>query len=135
VGEGNRTFLSGKNLTNHNSRILQVFSRETITACILSLPEVANGFGRFVQPSRSASSAINSTALKNFTAFVFGLPDGRSFPELTRMPTSSTLQFSNLPTCTASSLAGKSFAAQVVMAACSKSLFINTAPTSTKKKQ
>jgi hypothetical protein len=30
--------------------------------------------------SRSASSANSSTALKNFTAFVFGLPNGRGFP-------------------------------------------------------
>jgi hypothetical protein len=30
--------------------------------------------------SRSASSAISSTALKNFTAFGLGLPNGRSLP-------------------------------------------------------
>jgi hypothetical protein len=34
--------------------------------------------------SRFASSAINSTALKNFTAFGFGLPNGRNLPAVTR---------------------------------------------------
>jgi hypothetical protein len=39
--------------------------------------------------SRSASSAMSSTPLKNFTALVFGLPNGRSLPAVTRIPTSS----------------------------------------------
>jgi len=43
--------------------------------------------------SRSASKVINSMELKNFTAFGFGLPSARSFPALTRMATSSVVQF------------------------------------------
>jgi hypothetical protein len=38
--------------------------------------------------SRLASSAISSTALKNFTAFTFGLPNGRSLPNRVRMDAS-----------------------------------------------
>jgi hypothetical protein len=68
--------------------------------------------------SGSASSAINSTALKNLTAFGFGLPSGRNFPALTRIPTSSVEQFNSFATCAASNRAGKSFAAQVANAAC-----------------
>jgi hypothetical protein len=50
--------------------------------------------------------------LKNFTAFGFGLPNGRSFPALTRMATSSVEQFNSFATCPASKRAGKSLAAQ-----------------------
>jgi hypothetical protein len=48
----------------------------------------------FVAPSshsRAASSAMSSTALKNFTAFGFGLPNGRSLAAATRMATSPSL--------------------------------------------
>jgi hypothetical protein len=48
--------------------------------------------------SRSANSAISSTALKNFTAFGFGLPQGRSFPALRRRATSSVVQFRSFAT-------------------------------------
>src|ERR1035438_6539543 len=75
--------------------------------------------------SRSASSAINSTALKNFTALGFGRPNGRSLPALTRMATSSGVQFSSFATCAASNRAGRSFAAQVVIAVCVRSSVIN----------
>ena len=61
---------------------------------------------------------MSSTALKNFTAFGFGLPNGRSLPGLTRIVTSSGVQFSSFATCAANNRAGKSFAAQVVIAAC-----------------
>jgi hypothetical protein len=44
--------------------------------------------------SRSARSAMSSTALKNFTAFRFGRPNGRNLPALTRMVTASGMQFS-----------------------------------------
>jgi hypothetical protein len=47
-----------------------------------------------------------------------GLPNARSLPALTRMATSSGVQFSNFATCAASNRAGKSFAAQIVIAAC-----------------
>jgi len=50
---------------------------------ILSPPELPDGFRRLISHSRLASSAISSTALKNFTAFVRGLPKGRSLPALT----------------------------------------------------
>jgi hypothetical protein len=63
--------------------------------------------------SLSASSAISSTALKNFPAFVFGLPNGRSLPAVTRTAISSGVQFSSFATCAASNRAGKSFAACV----------------------
>jgi hypothetical protein len=43
-------------------------------ACILALPELSNSFRRLTSYSRSASSANNSTAPKNLTAFGFGLP-------------------------------------------------------------
>ena len=76
--------------------------------------------------SRSASSAINSIALKNFTAFVFGRPSGRSLPALTSRATSSGVQFSSFATWAASNRAGKSFAAQVVIAACVMSSVINS---------
>jgi hypothetical protein len=46
--------------------------------------------------SRSASSAISSTARKNFTAFRFGLPRGRSFPAVTRRATSSVVQLNGV---------------------------------------
>jgi hypothetical protein len=61
---------------------------------------------------------MSSTALKNFTAFVFGLPNGLSFPAVTSKATSSGVQFSSFATWTASSRAGKSFAAHVAIAAC-----------------
>ena len=68
--------------------------------------------------SGSASSVINSMALKNFTALGLGLPNGRSFPALTRMATSSVEQFNSLATYSASNRAGKSFAAHVAITAC-----------------
>jgi hypothetical protein len=67
--------------------------------------------------SRSASSTMSSTALKNLIAFVFGLPNGRSFPAETRMATSSVVQFCSFATCAASIRASKSFAAHVAIAA------------------
>jgi hypothetical protein len=45
---------------------------------------------------------MSSTALKNFTAFGFGLPSGRSLPAVTRTATSSVVQFSSFATWTAS---------------------------------
>jgi hypothetical protein len=68
--------------------------------------------------SRSDSSAMSSTALKNLTGFGFGLANGRSLPAPTRTATSSGVQFSRFATCAASSRAGKPFAAQVVIAVC-----------------
>jgi hypothetical protein len=78
--------------------------------------------------SGSQSRAINPMELKNFTALGFGFPNARSFPALTRMATSSVEQFRSLATCAASSRAGKSFAAQVAIAACIKSLLIFAGP-------
>jgi len=71
---------------------------------------------------------MSSTALKNLTAFVFGLPNGRNLPAVTSKATSSGVQFSSFATCAASSRAGKSFAAQVVIAACVKSPSIKNFP-------
>ena len=39
---------------------------------------------------------MSSTALKNFTEFGFGLPNGRNLPALTRTATSYGVQFSRL---------------------------------------
>ena len=62
--------------------------------------------------------------LKNFTAFGFGFPSARNFPALTRMATSSVVQFKSFATWHASNRAGKSFAAHVVIAVCIKSLLV-----------
>jgi hypothetical protein len=69
---------------------------------------------------------VTAKALKNFTAFGFGLPNCRSLPALTRMATSSGVQFSSFDTCAASNRAGKSFAAHVVIAACVSSATLMT---------
>jgi hypothetical protein len=49
--------------------------------------------------SRSASSAMSSTAQKNFTTLELGLPNGRSLPAVTRTATTSGLQFNSFATC------------------------------------
>ncbi len=51
---------------------------------------------------QSASRAIHSMELKNFTRFDRGLPGGRSFPALIRMATSSVKQFNSFATGAAS---------------------------------
>ena len=48
--------------------------------------------------SASASKVINSMELKNFTAFGLDLPSARSFPALTRIATSSVVQFNSFAT-------------------------------------
>ena len=101
-----------------------VFQRQTISPGILSFPELANRFCRLTSHSRSASSAMSSTALKNFSAFVFGLPNGRNLPAVASKATSSVVQFRSLATSATSNLAGKSFAAHVVIAACVSSSVI-----------
>jgi hypothetical protein len=58
-------------------------------------------------------------------AFGLGLPNGRSFPVVTSSETSSVVQFRSFATCAASSRAGRSFAAQVVIAAGIKPSVIN----------
>ena len=45
---------------------------------------------------------MSSTALKNFTAFGFGLPKGRSLPAVTSTGTSSGVQFNSFATWVAS---------------------------------
>ena len=63
--------------------------------------------------------------LKNFTVLGLGLTGARSYTALTRVATSSIEQFNSFATCPANRRAGKSFAAQVVIAACVSSSVIN----------
>jgi hypothetical protein len=122
-------------ITAEEHRSLMVHSViEATSSCFLDGKPLRRAFFRFQKlpmvfvasssHSRSASSAISSTALKNFTAFGLGRPSARNLPALTRIATSSCVQLSNFATCPARSRAGKSFAAQVVIAAGITSLFI-----------
>ena len=91
---------------------------QTLARGNLVPPELADGFGHLIQPVRIPQQRDQLDGAKIFTEFGFGLPSVRSLPALTRMAASSVVQLRSFDTGAVRSRAGKSFAAQVVIAAC-----------------
>ena len=87
-------------------------------ASILSLPVLANGFRRLIKPLAIRQQGEQFDGAEKLDRIRIRPAQCRSLPAVTRMATSSVEQFRSFATCAASSLAGRSFAAQVVIAAC-----------------
>src|ERR1035438_1554277 len=84
-----------------------------MTPGILSLPVLADGFRRFVQPITVSQQRDEFDGAEKLHRVPVGPAQWRNFPALARTPTSSGVQFRSFATCAASSRAGKSFAAHV----------------------
>ena len=93
-------------------------------ASILSLPVLANGFRRLIKPLAIRQQGEQFDGAEKLDRIRIRPAQCRSLPAVTRMATSSGVQCSSLATCAASSRAGRSFAAQVVIAACVSSSVI-----------
>jgi len=93
---------------------------------ILSPPVLAGGFRGIVQPFTIREQADQFDGAKEFDRAGLWPPNARSFPALTRMATSSVEQFRSFATWADSGRAGKSLAAQVVIAVCVTSSVITS---------